>query len=98
MGIDFLLYTLGYGLFFFLWITYSKTFFMQPQNKINNPTQFVRIVFEFESFEYLRYNDFNSISQAAYESEYTFIVIMLLLERTSPFLYISNSFVFTDAI
>lgn len=62
MGIDFLLYTLGYGIFLFLWITYSKTFFMQPKNKINNPTQFMRIVFEFESFEYLRYNDFNSVS------------------------------------
>ena len=64
MGIDFLLYTLCYGIFFSLWITYSKTFFMQPKNKINNPTQFMKIAFEFdfESFEYLRYNDFNSVS------------------------------------
>lgn len=64
MEIEFLLYTLHHAIFFLLWITYSKTFSMQPLKKINNLTQFMRIVFKFDFvlFEYLIYNDFSSVS------------------------------------
>lgn len=64
MEIEFLLYTLHHAIFFLLWITYSKTFSMKPQKKINNLTQFMRTVFKFDFalFEYLIYNDFSSVS------------------------------------
>ena len=64
MEIEFLLYTLHHALFFLLWITYSKTFSMQPQKQINNLTQFMRTVFKFDFalFEYLIYNDFSFVS------------------------------------
>ena len=44
--------------------------------------------FDFDLFDYLRY-DFNSVSKAAYESKYIFIIKMFLLKRTNPFLEIS---------
>lgn len=36
---------------------------MQPPNNVNNPTQFLRIIFgfDFELFEYLRNDDVNSV-------------------------------------
>lgn len=36
---------------------------MRPQNIVNNPTQFMIIIFgfDFELFEYLRNDEFNSV-------------------------------------
>lgn len=59
-----LLCTLCSAIFFLPCVVYSKIFFMQQQNKVNNLTQFMRMVFgfDFELFEYLRSDDFNSAS------------------------------------
>lgn len=58
----FTVYTLFCYVFHAIYFCF-RSIFMQPQNEINTPTQFMRIAFgfDFDLFDYLRY-DFSSVS------------------------------------